>query len=147
MALLFPSSFHCTIPCYFRYELMLHLNTPKGISPPRPLSPPAEEVAEREASEKGPEILGARWDFELEGDAELLLAAGISTTPNQHEKPLPLQQNRTPKGKEGTWTPTGLDQATGLGSGQCEGEAASNPLCPRPSQTDASTEKPILRVL
>lgn len=110
MALLFPSSFHCTITCYFRYELILHLNTLKGISPPRPLSPPAEEVAESEASKTDPKILGAHWRSEQEGEDELLLDYRTSTSQNQDEKHLPphTQKKKTLKGKEGNWTPAVL---------------------------------------
>lgn len=94
MALLFPSSFHCTIACYFRHELILHLKTLSGISPPHPLSPPAEEVGEREASKEDPKILGAHLKLELEEEDLLYLNARISTSQNKDEKHLPQHTHK-----------------------------------------------------
>lgn len=65
------------------------MKTLSGISPPHPLSPPAEEVEQSEASKEDPEILRAHLKLELgEGD-ELYLDARISTSQNKNEKHLP----------------------------------------------------------
>lgn len=71
------------------------MKTLNGISPPHPLSPPAEEVGEIEASKEDPEILRAHLKLELEEEDELYLDARISTSQNKDEKHLPRHTHNT----------------------------------------------------
>lgn len=71
------------------------MKTLSGISPPHPLSPPAEEVGESEASKKDPKILRAHLKLELDEEDELYLDARIRTSQNKDEKHLPRHTYNT----------------------------------------------------